>query len=272
MTTELNQKPNENIDIALAQRIVDHWKLVISEAELRTEPYDHFHIDQAFPEDVYEMILENKISSEHFHAFNLKRWKRSDGTSTRDTMFLCEDSFEEFDDVRQKFWLTLTYALNSDILRQLVYKKMKADVALRLGVGEEDILNSDGYISSVLIRDSEGYRIKPHPDGQPRVATLAFYLPEDNSQADLGTSVYTDRGKLAGVVGKRFKEVYRFPFTRNSLAVFAVNDFPHRKSLHGRELVTAKGERNLIILSFNSETQQVKSFENQVPQTHNGLS
>lgn len=127
------------------------------------------------------------------------------------------------------------------------------------------------YVSSDLLRDFDGYRIKPHPDGQPRVVTLMFYLPEDDSRPDLGTSVYEDRGKLADLVGRRYKEVYRFPFLHNSLAVFAVNDLPQKRSMHGRELVTTKGERNSILLTYLSEAKQVKNTELWVPQTHDGL-
>ena len=261
----------DNIDLAMAQRIVNHWKTAISDSDLRTEPYEHFHLTKAFPDDIYELILKHKVSADHFRAFNLKKWKRADGTSTRDMMFLCDDSFEVFDEVRRHFWATLTYAFCSEVFRQLIFTKLKRDVSLRLGVAEEEVLSTPGFVDPWLIRDTQGYRIKPHPDGAKRVVTLMFYLPQDDSTADLGTSVYTDRGRIAGFFGRRYKEVYRFPFVRNSLAVFAVNDLPEKRSLHGRELVETPGERNSILLAFMSDTIKVKNTEHWVPSTHDGL-
>ena len=88
----------------------------------------------------------------------------------------------------------------------------------------------------------------------PRVVTLMFYLAEDDSQVDLGTSLYVDQGRLRGLVGNRFQEVERFPFRRNSAGVFAVNDLPDRKSYHGRELIeSGAGIRNSIIQVWTSE-------------------
>ncbi len=268
----MNKDPyREKIDIRLAQRIVDHWKIVIPSAKLESYPYDHFYLEQAFPVDVYEKILEYRITSEYFEAFNLKKWKRSDGTSTRDMMFLCDDSLDSLDSKRKRFWSTLSYAFYSDILRQLIFSTLKNDVSLRLNIDKNKLGEIPAYAGVWLIRDTDGYRIKPHPDGQPRVVTVMFYLPEDNNHPDLGTSVYIDQGKLKGLYGKRFKEVYRFPFLRNSMAVFAVNDLPNKRSIHGRERVKTKGERNTILLSYKSIKGKVKYSDYSIQDTHNGL-
>ena len=42
----------------------------------------------------------------------------------------------------------------------------------------------------VLYKDSDGYQIKPHPDTRNKVVTMQLYCPKDESQADLGTTLY----------------------------------------------------------------------------------
>jgi len=259
-------------DRELAQRIVDHWKNVIAATEERHFPYDHIFVEGAFPDDVYERMLELKIESQHFEALNLKRWARADGGSTRDRMIMCDESFAVLDAERQRFWSSVTLALKSETFRRLVFSKMKGDIALRLGVGESEVLDVPGFVHCSLVRDTEGYRIKPHPDGQPSVVTMMFYLTEDNSRQDLGTSLYVERGFPFRLIGKRFKEVYRFPFVRNAMSAFTVNDLPHKRSMHGRELVHCEGERNSILLSFTSKSITLKNTEHVVQPTNSLLS
>ena len=75
-----------------------------------------------------------------------------------------------------------------------------------------------------LVRDTEDYRIKPHPDGLNKLVTLQFYLPADESQLDLGTSLFI---RHRGLLGGSFEEVKRFTFKPNSAYAFPV---PSRQS------------------------------------------
>jgi hypothetical protein len=101
------------------------------------------------------------------------------------------------------------------------------------------------------MRDTEGYRIKPHPDGTNRIVTMLYYLPRDTSHEDLGTSVYVRQPWTKRILGEGFKEVERFPFRPNSSCAFVVNRLPEKTSWHGRELVGADaGVRNLILCQY----------------------
>ena len=46
------------------------------------------------------------------------------------------------------------------------------------------------YPQPVLYADFDGYAIKPHPDTRRKVLTIMIYMPEDESQRELGTTVY----------------------------------------------------------------------------------
>ncbi len=218
------------------------------------EPYDHTYFEGFFPEDVYGRILQSFPAPENYQPLNKKRYVRAGGESTRDIMALQEEGIAHLDEELRTFWGELGEALGCDTFKRLVFDVLKRDVALRLGIKEEEAADAKAYVSTLLIRDTEEYKIKPHPDGFPRLVTMMLYLPEDASRDDLGTSVYVKNPVYMRLIGKKFREVKRFPFRPNSAAAFAVNDLPHRKSLHGRELIKSMtGARNVMIVSWFSE-------------------
>jgi hypothetical protein len=121
-------------------------------------------------------------------------------------------------------------------------------MAERFDTTEDRVPDMDCVYDVSLVRDTEDYRIKPHPDGLNNLVTMQFYLPEDENNLDLGTSVYRRHKRL---LGSSFEEVKRFPFKPNSAYAFAVSDGPKRTSWHGRDRLSGfEGVRNTMILSF----------------------
>ena len=144
-------------------------------------------------------------------------------------------------------------ALESDAFRRAVYHKLAADIAIRLGCREDAVLDQPAYPNIMLIRDYQDYRIKPHPDGQPRVVTMQFYLPGEGTPDNLGTSLYVKQSMPQRLLSGKFREVKRFPFKPNSAYAIAVNDCPERQSYHGRELITtSQTTRDSIIIAWLS--------------------
>jgi hypothetical protein len=126
-------------------------------------------------------------------------------------------------------------------------------------VQPEEVNNSQVFVGISITRDIADYKLKPHPDGQPRVVTGQFYLPRNGSQHALGTSIYEKARFIDRLSGKRFREVKRLPFVPNSGYAFAVNDCRQRQSYHGRELIQAgSGVRDSILMSWLSENDSAK--------------
>jgi hypothetical protein len=234
-------------------RVVQHLVQRISEARVETWPFQHFYVEGIFPNNVYKQILANLPAKSSYRPFNARRWKNASGDPTRDRLCLSEGELERIDTERRPFWSMLTEALESGAFRRAVYAKLSADIAIRLGCPPHSVLDQSAYPNAMLIRDYQDYRIKPHPDGQPRVVTMQFYLPHEGTPEDLGTSLYTKLPLAYRVVGRKFKEVKRFPFRPNSAYAIAVNDCPQRHSYHGRELITAsQAVRDSIIITWAS--------------------
>ena len=241
-------------DSTIASRLHRHWRERLSTLTVDHEPYDHTYLEGFFPADLYQEILQQLPASDRYQPLNMKQWIRADGESTRDILALNEEGVAHLPGRQRMFWSQIGEALASSFLKRFYFDAFKRDVALRLGISPDEAADFPAYVSTLVIRDRDQYRIKPHPDGFPRLATLVLYLPTDDSREDLGTSVYVQERWYRRLVGRRFREVNRFPYRPNSAAAFAVNDLPQRKSLHGRELVELEScERNLMIVTWFSE-------------------
>jgi hypothetical protein len=146
------------------------------------------------------------------------------------------------------FWTPVVRAMTDPALRRAVFTKLAPDLAERFGIPEERVPEMECAYEVRLVRDTEDYRIKPHPDGLNKIVTMQLYLPEDDSMLDLGTSIFRRHKRL---VGSSFEEVKRFPFRPNSGYGFAVSDGPSRQSWHGRETLTGfTGVRHTLMLLF----------------------
>ncbi|MDA7948380.1 MAG: hypothetical protein MPJ78_13005 [Hyphomicrobiaceae bacterium] len=238
-------------DRSIERQIVEHVIKAVRATEASDDPYCHYYVEDVFPEHIYAEILCRLPDTEHYRPLNLKEWSRANGESTRDRLFLSEEGVSTLPVQDRDFWLSVARALTSDTLKQVIFRKLAKDIALRFNCREDEVADIEAFPRAVLMRDTEGYRIKPHPDGTNRIVTMLYYLPPDDSQEDLGTSVYFRQPWIRRLLGDSFREVRRFPFRRNSSCAFVVNRLPNKTSWHGRELVGADaGVRNLILCQY----------------------
>lgn len=238
---------------ARRERIVAHMVGQVAAATVEDAPFQHFYLKPVFPADVYAEILASLPDRGSYRPLNIKRWHNANGESTRDQLFLSEGEVERIDTGKRDLWEDLTAALESDELRRAVFAKFKNDVAIRLGCKPDEVLSQKMYPSVSLVRDFKDYKIKPHPDGEPRVITMQFYLPHDDSQVDLGTSLYKKLPMAYRLLGRTYEEVKRFQFLPNSAYAFAVNECEQRQSYHGRETIgETTGARDSILVMWMS--------------------
>ncbi len=99
----------------------------------------------------------------------------------------------------------------------------------------------------VVYADLDGYAIKPHPDTRRKVLTMQIYLPEDETQRDLGTTIYkiSPMGVFAWKSYGLVKDK-TLPFLPNSGYAFVVIHPAYsllKSSWHGREAISVPVER-----------------------------
>ncbi len=226
----------------------DHLVAKVQAAPLERDPFCHFYMEGVFPAAMYPALLRNFPPKEHYVPLNLRKWVRADGTSTRDECHLTAEILAKLPQGQAEFWTRVVRAATDPAFKRAVFTKLASDLAERFGIPEERVPDMECAYEVRLVRDTEDYRIKPHPDGLNKIVTMQLYLPEDDSTLDLGTSIFRRHKRL---IGSSFEEVKRFPFRPNSGYGFAVSDGPTRRSWHGREPITGfTGVRHTLMLLF----------------------
>ena len=241
-------------DDTIVDVIRNHLLAKLAQTPLEADPFCHVYMEGVFPADIYWKALQLLPEPRLYVPLNLRKWVRADGTSTRDQFYLAESNLARLPSEQAAFWGALKQATSSRAVKRAVFQKMAPDLALRFGIPEAEVSDIECVCEALLVRDTEDYRIKPHPDGLNKIVTMQCYLPADASTVDLGTSLFVRHRRL---IGSRFEEVKKFPFKPNSGYAFAVSELPGRTSWHGRERLSGfTGVRNTLMVLF----QKVPSY------------
>ncbi len=236
------------------QEILRHMLRVVERTAAEHEPFSHIYFENIFPGHVYSDMMAAMPAPECYRAINAYKHSRDDGVSTRDVLPLEPDSLAALDPAQRVLWQGVAAALSAPELKAAVFRKLAPDLSLRFSMPQSEVERIVAYTKPSLLRDLEGYEIPPHPDGRAKIVTMQLYLPRDNSQLELGTSLYKRRfTSLRGLVSwhGRFKKVKQFRFAPNSGYAFVVSNSLRRKSWHGREcLPPGSGVRNSILNLF----------------------
>ena len=253
---EINdQSPvSQSLRSIISERALDIASHMVGRIEsclTENHPFQHVYLENVFPDGIYAEIRKRLPIRDCYVPFNIKKHVNDRGESTRDMLFLSQGGLNQITEDDKEFWQDILEALHSSVLQQAIYQKFADDISIRLECDPLEVKNQESWVNTILVRDFENYELKPHPDGHPRVVTLMFYLAEDDSHQDLGTSLYKEVPLLKRPFYGRFKEIKRAPYRPNSCFAFAVNDSPLRRSWHGRELITAKNViRDSIIVEW----------------------
>lgn len=233
----------------LENLVLTHMVSAVNAAQACDEPYSHVYIENVFPQDFYDQIRSSFPDVGLYSPQNIKVWKRPDGTSTRDRLFVTDEAVSRIDEERRGLWRTVSSLLTSEALKKAVFRRVAKDLAFRFDIAESEVDGIESHPRLVLLRDTDQYRIKPHPDGLETIVTMQFYFPENDGQEQLGTSLYRQRATWERMLGRgKFEEVKRFPYRPNSAYAFVVNNRPGKRSWHGVELVPSGiGVRNTLL-------------------------
>ncbi|MGE0724902.1 MAG: hypothetical protein AB7O45_11030 [Alphaproteobacteria bacterium] len=219
------------------------------------QPFPHFYTREAFPPAFFQEIRANLPPEELLTPTDARRSSNPYGSHRR-KFGINAQNVEMLDPARRRFWSRLQSLLCGREFLELVLSRFGAGIARRYGgrpldpVGRLEI-NVDG----------ENYAIAPHTDSEAKIATMLFYLPEDESRADLGTAIFAP--KQAGFVSERpnqypfelFDKVKAFPYVPNSCFTFLKTD----NSFHGRETVTGENlRRPMMFVSIQHSRQSLE--------------
>jgi hypothetical protein len=212
----------------MTDRLLAHVIDAVRRSTVQRSPFVHTYLEQVWPSDVYATLLASLPPAAEY---------RDDGRACRQVLPLQGATTVE------PLWDVVREVLTSD--------ELHAAVCAHFGIRAR---SADGRpVSSsrpVLVRDLPGYWIEPHPDSRAKHITMQLYLPEDTSQATLGTTLYQLRPFRPSTWNGRapfMQAAHRFPFTPNTGYIFPVG----WRSFHGVEPVAPDaGVRHTLMNTY----------------------
>ena len=221
-----------------------HLAYKVANAQLSAFPYPHFFVQNVFPADFYAALLANLPDPAAMVPLEQARGVK--GYDERFVLGLHEADLAALPEARRKFWAETASWLVGARFGELVFDKFRALIQQRFSGAS----NLEFYDESLLVQDITNYRLGPHTDSPRKVVTLLFYLPGDESQAHLGTSLYLPKAPGFRCAGgahhprEQFERIYTMPFLPNSLFAFLKTDV----SFHGVEPVADPDCRRWLLL------------------------
>ena len=198
----------------------------INNAEVRTDPFPHLHIENIFPENLYRHMLSQMPDDIKYRTLQNAR-----GTIGYPERFVYV--------AKSAFWKEFERFMCSGMLRQALCRKFGIET------GTEEM---------ILIRDKPGYGLGPHSDSPSKALSALFYLPKDDALIEHGTSLYRPKQEGFTCEGnkhhdrKNFERVKTIPFAPNTMLAFAKT----LNSFHGVEPFTASGVRDILLFDVKA--------------------
>lgn len=226
----------------MSSAVEAHVLARLAAAPVRTEPFDHCIVDQVFPADFFEAIIDHWPEEESWQPLSETGRVNPGAYSARQVVLMNRESYARLDGPRAEFWSQMGDWLLGPAFRRAVLSKF----GLPEGQTQSDAL---------IVSDRTTYAIGPHTDAPHRRVSLLFYLPEDATFRRFGTSLYEPLDPSFRCAGgphhdfRRFRRAATLDFVPNRLVAFPKSD----RCFHGVEPVDLAGiDRRLLIYNVRA--------------------
>ena len=230
----------------MADDLIDHAVASIDAADHSAAPFPHIVFRNFFPDSFYRELVRS-IPTQGYDPIT--------GTGTRMALRLYGDHVHHVEPAYRRLWEAASAMLMSKEVEDAIRRKLHDGLEIR--ARGDKLANAEALklvAKPVLYVDRDGYRIKPHPDTRKKVVTMQLYCPPDDSQQNLGTTLYQASLKGLFHVGSYCLEpVKTIPFLPNLGYAFVVLKAYHtlrNMSWHGRPPIQTDRERISILNTF----------------------
>lgn len=195
----------------------------LKSAPLQDQPFPYFIIDEVFPPEAYDELLNHIPTDEEFETSDPCRYG----------LALNDSGLARLDMVKRVYWQGVCDWLLSEKFMLDVAAIFYSDLKMRFFGREEIALES----SASLARAKAGFVLGPHTDLPHRIITLLFYLPATVGHTNAGTSIYKSRDPEFKCVGgphhgfENFQKLVTMKYMPNTVFGFFKSD----QSFHGVE-------------------------------------
>ena len=213
--------------------VLQHATNAIRAAETFDHPFPLILFHDFFPEDFYQRLLDNFPAKDRFRQLN--------GEATRWEYSLYDERSDPGSEEGRAAWSIVNRVLSSPEIMEALRGRLNEGFRIRAKKSGEG-WPVPMFPRPVLYTDLDGYAIKPHADIRRKVLTMQIYLPADDSQRELGTTIYkiSPMGVFAWKSYGLIKEK-TLPFLPNTGYAFVVIHPAYsflKASWHGREAIT----------------------------------
>ena len=224
----------------------------IVNAPIRMFPFPHVYVENVFPPDYYREMRDLLPSTETFGTLKALGRVADDYSESRLVLPLAPKDLERAAGPMREFWGDLSNWMLGGNFGRLMVAKFGEIVQQRLG----DLGRMRFHDEALLVRDHASYALGPHTDSPTKALSFLFYLPPDDSQPHLGTSLYVPRDPEFACTGgphypfESFRRVCTLPYLPNTLLAFPKGP----RSFHGVErLVDTAVRRDLLLYDVKIE-------------------
>jgi len=225
----------------------------ISNEPVREFPYPHVYVRDVFPADFYRRLREQLPPAEKLATLSsMGRMKAGDMAADQRTVLpLTAQGLAGLDEPRRAFWQEVAGWLLGGSFGQVMTTKFSPWLRRRF----PDLANARFADEALLVQDRRNYSLGPHTDHPSKVLSFLFYLPADDSQSHLGTSMYLPRDPGFVCAGgphydfDKFHRLYTMPYQAN--AMFGFMKTPN--AFHGVEPVEGEAVRELLLYDIRSQ-------------------
>lgn len=222
-----------------------HLAYRLGNAPVHKYPFPHCYFEDAFPAEYYRKMIDHLPAPQEMVPIAQARGVK--GYDERFVFDFSAKSLSALPPAQQEFWSSLhQWMVVKGYFNTLVFQRMKPYIAKRFG----DTAGLKLYSEALLVQDTVNYSLGPYTDAVRKVVTLLFYLPADDTQAHLGTSIYVPNDPAFTCKGgphhprPAFTRMKTQAFLPNSLFAFVKTD----RSFHGVEPVTGANTRRWLLL------------------------
>jgi hypothetical protein len=231
---------------SLADELITHAVASIDAAKHSAAPFPHIVFREFFPKSFYETLIES-IPAQGYDPIT--------STGTRMALRLYGTHIKDVEPALQPLWEAASAVLTSKEVEDAIRRRLHDGLEIRARGDKAPSAEDLKLVAKpVLYRDSDGYRIKPHPDTRKKVVTMQLYCPPDSSQENLGTTLY--KASIKGLMhldSYCLEPVKTIPFLPNLGYAFVVLKAYHslkNMSWHGRPPIQTDRPRISILNTF----------------------
>ena len=206
-------------------------------------PFPHFYCENIFSDYFYKKIQENLPDESYLFPISEKRPVPKRSYKERFVFSLVDQDISQLPNAN--FWLSFRNQMLGGGLKNFLISRF-ADILKNI---HPNFQNYNTRSEILIVNDRENYALGPHTDSPKKLITILFYFPVDNSEENIGTSIYMPKDfKFTCPGGPHYKKekfnlIYTAPFKSNSAFGFIKTN----NSFHGVEKVNTVSHRWLLL-------------------------